>query len=291
MSRGFSWESAVPGIARPSVASLFLRMRFNDTTLATGTGFVVEPSGQRLSLLVTNRHNLSGRRSDDNSLMSTQGAIPNVVDVVHNLDGQLGVWESRSEPLRDHEDRPLWYEHPGLGFRGDVVALPLTQLDNVAVYPHDPWSTTPDVSVAVSDSVQIIGFPFGLTGGGAFGVWSRGSIATEPDINHGDLPCFLIDSRSRIGQSGSPVIYYSNGGGVNMADGSLAMFTGPVERLLGVYSGRIHPESDLGRVWKAEMVRQVIDARHRPDQVWARIAYWAERPWIPGPTVLFGQMS
>lgn len=249
-------------IARPSAASLFLRMRFNDTILATGTGFVVERAGQ--PHLVSNRHNLSGRRSDDNSPMHQHGAIPNALDIVHNIDGHLGAWEMRSEPLRDGEDRPLWFEHPGLGFRADVVALPLTQTDDIAIYAYDPWSTSPDVSFAVADAVHVIGFPFGLTGGGAFGVWTRGSIATEPDVDHGDLPCFLIDSRTRPGQSGSPVIYYSNGGGVNMADGSFAMFTGPVERLLGVYSGRIHPESDLGRVWKASVVRDVIDGKHRP---------------------------
>lgn len=248
-------------IARPSVASLFLRMRFDDTLLATGTGFVVEHDAERL--LITNRHNLSGRRSDDNQPMHAHGALPNAVEIVHNVDGQLGAWQIRIEPLWDEDDRPLWYEHPTLGWQADVVALPLTQINGVAIYPHDPWTTEPDVSARVSEFVSIVGFPFGLTAGGALAVWSKGAIASEPEFDFGDLPCFLIDSRTRPGQSGSPVIFYSNGGGVPMADGSLAMFSGPVERLLGVYSGRIHPESDLGLVWKPSVVQEVVTSAAR----------------------------
>ncbi len=48
-----------------------------------------------------------------------------------------------------------------------------------------------------------------------------------------------------------------------MADGSSAAFSGPVSNLLGVYSGRINSESDLGLVWKAQAVRDILDAQKR----------------------------
>lgn len=45
-----------------------------------------------------------------------------------------------------------------------------------------------------------------------------------------------------------------------MADGSSAFFNGPVTRFLGVYSGRINPESDIGIVWKATALAQLVSA-------------------------------
>ena len=86
-------------------------------------------------------------------------------------------------------------------------------------------------------------------------MWSTGFVASEPDIDHGGRPIFLIDCRTREGQSGSPVIISrSSEGYLSYEDGStVGEF---IPQLLGVYSGRINPESDLGIVWKA---RAVVD--------------------------------
>lgn len=105
-----------------------------------------------------------------------------------------------------------------------------------------------------------LAFHSGSRGGGAFAIWTRGFIASEPEVDLNDLPVFLIDARTRPGQSGSPVIAYSGAGANPMADGSLA-FGGPVTNLLGVYSGRINEQSDLGRVWKAQAVRDILTAQ------------------------------
>jgi len=43
-----------------------------------------------------------------------------------------------------------------------------------------------------------------------------------------------------------------------MADGGSVAFSGPVEKLLGIYSGRVNRESDLGRVWKTSAVEAVL---------------------------------
>lgn len=97
-----------------------------------------------------------------------------------------------------------------------------------------------------------------MTAGGVFGVWATGFLASEPDIDFNNLPIQLIDCRSRQGQSGSPVIAYRSGGGVALKDGSTGMFSGPVERFIGIYSGRINAESDLGIVWKASAICDLI---------------------------------
>jgi hypothetical protein len=83
-------------------------------------------------------------------------------------------------------------------------------------------------------------------------------MATEPVADFADLPVSLIDCRSRQGQSGSPVISFRSGGMVAMSDGSSAAFAGPVWRFIGVYSGRLNAESDLGIVWKAAALTELI---------------------------------
>lgn len=225
--------------------------------LATGTGFCVEFSDK--VFLITNRHNLSGRRPDTNEIVHPTLATPDAVTIAHPAAGRLGTWVTRRERLLDDNGAPLWLEHPTYGRRVDVVALELSQLEGVQIYAHDPWADGPDLLNGVSVDVSVIGFPFGLTGGGAFGIWTRGTVATEPAVDFNDLPLFLIDSRTRPGQSGSPVLIYSAGGAVALNGGNTGVFAGPVEKFVGVYSGRVNAQSDLGFVWKASVVRELLE--------------------------------
>ena len=245
-------------IARPSVASLYLVPIANGQALSTATGFIVERDGT--PFLITNYHVLAGR-APNGANMHSSGAWPDNIVILHNISGKLGEWRGESEPVRD-EGGPLWFQHPTYGRRVDVVALPLTETTGYELYPHTLVGG-PDVAIGVAQQVSIVGFPFGRTGGGGFGIWVQGTIATEPAVDFDDLPCFLVDGRTRQGQSGSPVLFYSAGGAVAMADGGTAIFGGPVERLLGVYSGRISEESDLGVVWRTEVVAQILDGQVR----------------------------
>lgn len=81
--------------------SLVIVMSVRGQQLSTGTGFVVQHDGQ--PYLVTNRHNLSGRRSDNNELLSPTGATPDTVTIVHNHNSGLGNWQGKAEPLLDAE--------------------------------------------------------------------------------------------------------------------------------------------------------------------------------------------
>jgi trypsin-like peptidase len=245
-------------VARPSVVSLLLQPRAaGGAALGTATGFVVERSGTRY--LVTNWHVVSGRRPDTGAVLSASGEVPTELIVVHNVAGALGSWVTRVEPLYEPGGAPLWREHATHGRAVDVVALPLSQLAGVDIHAYDPWSAGLGLAAGIASGVSIVGFPFGVTGGGAMGIWVRGWIASEPASNYNDLPCFLVDSRTRPGQSGSPVIVFHSGGAVPMADGSTSIFAGAVEQFLGVYSGRINDQSDLGFVWKAVAIREIVD--------------------------------
>lgn len=245
-------------IARPSVQSLLLKMRFNGQLLSTGTGFVL--ISPRLGpVLVTNRHNVTGRHQETGEPLSKTGGVPNEIVVVHNRKGQLGHWVERLEPLYAG-DAPLWREHPRLGSTADFVALQLTATEDVDFHPYDLDDTGPDLLLGPADTVSVVGFPFGMTAGGAFAVWATGFLASEPSIDFAALPIQLIDCRSRQGQSGSPVIAYRAGGSVAMKDGGTAVFSGPIQKLIGIYSGRINPESDIGIVWKHHAVAELVRA-------------------------------
>jgi hypothetical protein len=244
-------------IAQPSVQSLLIEMQVNGTALSTGTAFVaVTPKGPHL---ITNRHNVTGRHQESGAPLSSTGGLPTDLVIVHNRKGQLGQWVPRAESLYVN-GTPRWREHPVLGAQADFVALPLTDLTDVELYPYDPANPGPPIFVGPADIVSVIGFPFGITAGGAFGVWATGFLASEPEVDYNGLPVVLIDCRSRQGQSGSPVIAHRSGGMVAMSDGGSAAFAGPVWKLLGIYSGRINAQSDLGIVWKALAINQLVQA-------------------------------
>ena len=90
-------------------------------------------------------------------------------------------------------------------------------------------------------------------------VWVQGFVASEWQVDVGNLPRFLIDSRTRAGQFGSPVIFYSVGGGFTDLQGNVTIGGGEYEEFIGIYSGRISVESDLGFVWKSSALREVIE--------------------------------
>lgn len=244
-------------ISLPSVQSLFIEMRFNGQSLATGTGFIVNSA--RGPVLVTNRHNLSGRNCETGKPISTTGGIPNEVMIWQNQKGKLGWWTSKLERLVGENDQPLWIEHPKLKDKGDFVALPLTHTSDIELYPYDLQNTGPDIMLGPAEAVSVIGFPFGMRAGGCLAIWATGFIATEPDIDQWDKPIFLVDCRARQGQSGSAVVSHHNGGSVPMKNGGTAIFGGPVTKFLGIYSGRVNAESDLGIVWKATAIRELIE--------------------------------
>ncbi len=243
-------------IAKPSVQSLLIEMQFNGQPLSTGTAFVVN-TPTKGPHLITNRHNVTGLHHETGAPLSKTGGVPSDLVIIHNRKDALGQWVPRSEPLFTN-GVARWIEHPTLGANADFIALPLTQLVDVELYTYDPGNLGPHIQVGPADPVSVIGFPFGITAGGAFGVWATGFLASEPEVNFNDLPIVLVDCRSRQGQSGSPVVAYRAGGAVAMKDGGSAMFGGPVERFIGIYSGRINSESDLGIVWKAEALFELI---------------------------------
>jgi hypothetical protein len=164
-----------------------------------------------------------------------------------------------------------------LGARADFVALKLPFISNKdQILAYDIFNTyhlrkmkddravfdlTVPIAVFPTSSVSVIGYPFGITVGGGTAIWATGFVASEPEMNYEGLPVFLIDCRTRQGQSGSPVIsFHAARTNVLLEDDTAPMFSKPVYRFLGIYSGRINAESDLGKVWKVAALVELVES-------------------------------
>ena len=246
-------------IAHPTTQSLHLKIACNGLVLGIATGFVVETRcGPHL---ITNRHVVTGRDHVTHQFLHESGALPEMLQIMHHRHfaddpGALGAWVARNEPLYDSEQKPLWHEHPTLGEKADFIALPLTPLTDVALFPYNPAEKS-ELVVGPADHVSVIGFPFGKAASAAFPIWATGFIASDPVFDYDQLPVMLIDCRSRKGQSGSPVVAYRHTDVIPTADGRLVSAYG-ICRFLGVYSGRINAESDLGMVWKPSAILELL---------------------------------
>lgn len=238
----------------PSVQSLLIQMSVNGNPLSTGTGFVCHSA--KGPVLLTNWHNVTGLHPTTHQPLSKQTAgLPDSIRILHNSTKGLGNWRWATELLASRR----WFEHPIHGDKVDFVALPLTDLKEVELFPYEAPAEL-DIAVRPGDPLSVVGFPFGLQAGGSLAVWATGFLASEPDIDFQDLPLMLVDCRTRQGQSGSAVIYNNNGGWITRTDGSSALNSGTTTRLLGIYSGRINDQSDLGLVWKAAAIKELLDS-------------------------------
>jgi len=263
----------VPVVQLQSAQSLYIEEYREGKRFACATAFIV--ASEARDYLVTNRHVVRGKDPDKDP-----ARVPNSLRIMQNVRDDLGKWLPRFVELYDQDGRPLWYEHPETTPGPfDVAVVPLAPADEEIVYlPVDIWAegdpTVPQASIAVANELSIIGFPFGYKGGGHFGIWVRGFVASEPELDWDDFPAFLIDSRTRDGQSGSPVMGYWPAGqprNVLLPGNSapvMQMTNMPITWFMGIYSGRLRDtakgaETDLGLVWKTRVIREIIAAKQR----------------------------
>ena len=244
-------------VAEPSYRSLRLNILCNQIEIGNGTGVIVESN--RGPCLVTNRHNVTGRDQNTQKPLHSSGGLPTSIQIMHNKRKRLMKWRARTEALYNLDGTPRWVEHPTLKDKMDCVILPLSQVDGISWFPYDLVNCGPNIAIGVAEVVSVVGFPFGLSSSGSLAIWATGFVATDPDIDYDGLPLILIDCRSRPGQSGSAVIAYRNGGSVAMGDGAVGHFNQPVFRLIGIYSGRINSQSDLGFVWKTDAIMEILE--------------------------------
>lgn len=241
-------------IAPPSFQSLYLRFKFGETQLASGTGFLAETSIG--AALITARHNLTGRHHETSTCLHAQGGVPDAVEIFHNGFAH-GLNVTKTEVLLNADGTPCWMEHRTLGDSCDVAALPLQDLSGVILAPYGRQEKYPDIAVKIAEPISVVGFPMGQSAGAMYGIWCTGYIASEPSQDFAGQPKFLVDCRTRPGQSGSPVIAYRNDS-FKSQHGGMTFGSGHFFRPLGVYTGRIHADADIGVVWKWSVVEDLM---------------------------------
>ncbi len=238
-----------------SVRSLRLVGLAGYVELTTATGFIVEHDG--VPYLITNRHVATARDPRTGEPLHPELPEQDSLAIYHHAEGQLGSWLAVVEPLYHPDGSPRWLQHPD-GLEIDVIALPL----NVSGEPVDLHSfplhlSNVDAVPEPAMPVSIIGFPLGLAVAGSLPIWKTGHIASDPAIDFDGKPAFLIDATTRGGMSGSPVVLKAHGG-YRTSDGRRPMRD--ITKFLGIYSGRIHRDSEVGIVWKPHVIKEILSA-------------------------------
>lgn len=125
-----------------------------------------------------------------------------------------------------------------------------------------PWASTHElkekVPLRITDRLFIVGFPFGDRGTWPLAIWTQAPVASEPLARHDGLPAFLVDARSRRGQSGSPVFLHIRPGDPVWMRGGVVQHEEQISVVVGVYSGRLNERSDLGLVWTSEAILDAL---------------------------------
>jgi hypothetical protein len=236
---------------------------FNDMALNPATSFVYRR--RENFYLITNWHVVTARNAQTGSHLHKGGARPNLLRAQFNLTVANFGKEEIEIKLRDDNDAPLWLVHPthSDNKRIDIVAIslgPSTDKRTFALHPINDLASD-KLKIVIGMDVFILGYPFGAKPPG-FPVWKRGSIASEPDLVRLTDGYYLVDTASRPGMSGSPVVHRS-WSGVMEEPGVLGPSDRPLSRFIGIYSGRLHAggsEAQIGMVWHESYIDDIIDA-------------------------------
>ncbi|MBO1081743.1 S1 family peptidase [Roseomonas haemaphysalidis] len=237
----------------------------SEISLGTGTGFLEDFEGKKY--LVTNWHCVTGRDPLSGQPRATDGVIPNKFKIrFHKIKENsidvgnpiIGVFDL---------DEP-WIMHPA-GQDIDIAAVEIPNDWDFIKYSIRSVVGAFDPMLAVGDEVFIIGFPLSMGPSGSLPLWKRGSVASEPAVPAFGQPCYLVDSASRPGMSGSPILgriisakdYPNLPGNGPVTKDTLISYT-PTWSFLGIYSGRIGVkdlfEAQIGKVWRPETIQEML---------------------------------
>lgn len=256
-----------------SHCSIPIGLFFKETEQCLGkaTGFIYEY--EKRFYLITNWHNVTGLNPITKEQIGNHGGRPNQLELILGDKDKFPILDWIGVKIDLYlNDKPDWLIHPIHKEKVDVVAIELIIEGEFRgdIRPINNVNLD-NQKVEVGDDVFILGYPYSLKGGGYFPIWKRGSVATEPDIDIDGLPKFLIDSASKKGMSGSPVIFRRTGiHGIEKGKITLDTTIGRIQNFVGIYSGRLTGKSEfdaqLGIVWKPEVIEEIINGNTKEDQ-------------------------
>jgi S1-C subfamily serine protease len=247
--------------------------------LGSGTGVLISAAGK--TFLITNYHVLSGKHPYTDQML--EDAAPDFLEVSYRVktDGfEIPAISRVVHPLYDDNHEPNYLSYPvnerqlpveasGVKFGIDVAVLEVTNI------PHNAgllaFERSNEFHLPVMDKVGIVGFPFDLSGTENFPIWLTGTVASDL-ANRPYRKYFLVDSRTKPSCSGSLVVLKINGASLNFPGGKLDN-QGNTIHTLGIYSGRIKDELDIGIVWHWNTVEQLLESKiPLPQQSWKSLA-------------------
>lgn len=262
-----------------SLRAVPLQMRCCGHVIGRATGFFWLFDGR--AFLITNWHVLSGRDPKNMICKDRDGAVPDELAYprfIRNESYDDVVYSNVG--LIDTDGNNLWLEHPVHGSNVDVAAVPvpLAEEHKTVKGPRDtyihtvapnggfigaelfnglpPWNGS---RREMGDDLFVLGFPLGLMPTGHFPLWKRASVASEMDIFLEGRPSFLIDTATREGMSGSPVVHIDRSGPITYSG---EFNPGRNISFVGIYSGRhigdSEIEAQLGVVWREELIREIV---------------------------------
>jgi trypsin-like peptidase len=243
-----------------SLTTVPIDLHFNGQPLSKGTAFTWERDNKHY--LITNWHNVSGRNPNNDRHLSPTAAEPNILYGSFNTKGKnIGDKDLVRIYIRQDSGEANWLVHPTHKRKIDVVAIPLTGdfVSSIHFYSINKMGS-PDLLVGIGMDVFVLGYPFG-PGKTGLPVWKRGSIASEPDLVPHVEKYLLVDTASRPGMSGSPVILRSYG--THVSRGGVSLTLGAANKFIGVYSGRLHTQDPLDRADRNGLVSNLHRRDHR----------------------------
>ena len=250
----------MPTLDEYSVTALPLTQMCKGNAIGRATGFFYRH--QDRFFLVSNWHVFSGRNPYTGQALHKSGATPDAVCLPLHTKDRLGHFsKGHTLALEGANAAPTWLQHPRGQDIDVAVALIASLPPASAAYELPRPSERTDMAMTIAMDCFVLGFPKGISHGEILPIWKRASIATEPDVPHDNLPVFLIDTATREGMSGAPVVLRSFGG-YGTTDGSWGMGGGAFSRFVGVYSGQFKGadelEAQLGRVWHRAVIEEII---------------------------------
>ena len=252
--------------------------KITNTLMGHGTAFFCCKAGQ--IYLVTNHHVVSGFRPGTKELLHSAGAVP------RRLQFNATVMRDKSETefktsnlnasiaLYDADDSHLWLEHPTLKNSCDVVAIPMPE-EILQLIPENCEIQTIELEreldyecrLFVMDELFITGFPLvkedTLT---KYPIYKAGFLASEPEDDQNGAQ-FYVDSKTKPGMSGSPVIQKERMKIENTGNGKITASEGRIN-FIGIYSGRVGAtedeyQSELGVIWPFKQFLMPIIEAHQ----------------------------
>src|ERR1700754_783664 len=253
-----------------SVAVTPIELLQNGKVFGHGTGFIWRHA-ERV-FLITNWHNFSGQNPFDSSHLNKGGRIPDAIRFYPTtpVDPEQHLARHQiSMPLFETFHRPFWTQHRHFyDLRIDIAIIELTNIaglppiaDYIALNRFDE---EPKLFSHVGSDVFIVGYPFiefdDLL---KFPLWKRGSLASEPLVGWKKKPLFLVDSASRPGMSGSPVIRKVFGPAPIPKDGEYEIKGDNVmgQEFIGVYSVHLtskRKDVTIGFAWYGNLIRELL---------------------------------